>query len=115
MSQIDHLIINSPCDVPKSHWKYDREKRKFILENGRRPAGYLVASKDSKAFDDPGEFHELPLVNQIRNRVDSWRKNNYPGITGITKKLLDFWNDKDQREHQFFFCQLEAIETIIWL
>jgi len=115
MSQIDHLIINSPYKVPISYWHYDREKRKFILEKGRRSAGYLVASEHSKSFDDPGEFHELPLVNQIRNRVDSWRKNNYSGITGITRRLLEFWNDPKERENRFFFCQLEAIETIIWL
>jgi len=115
MSQIDHLIINSPFEEPKSHWKYDREKRKFVLEQGRRPAGYLVASKDSKSFDDPGEFRELPTVNQIRSRVDDWRKNGYPNVTGITKRLLEFWHDSKERTNRFFFCQLEAIETIIWL
>jgi type III restriction enzyme len=36
---------------------------------GRRPAGYVVASGDSRAFDDPGIFVEIPLVNQIRPRV----------------------------------------------
>jgi hypothetical protein len=33
---------------------------------GRRPAGYVLASVDSKAFDDPGVFVEIPVVNQIR-------------------------------------------------
>ena len=35
--------------------------------------------------------------------------------TGITKRLLEHWNNPDEREHQFFFCQLEAMETLIWL
>lgn len=113
MSHIDRLIINIPYEVPASYWRYDRENRQFIKEKGRRPAGYLVAL--TKGFDDPGEFHQLPFVNQIRTRVDSWRKNNYPGITGITKRLLEFWNDPSARDHRFFFCQIEAIETIIWL
>jgi len=113
MKQIDQLIINNPYEMPKSYWRYDREQRQFIHENGRRPAGYLVAL--TKDADDPGEFHELPLVNQIRKRVDSWRENNYPGVTGITKRLLEFWNNPEIRDYRFFFCQIEAIETLIWL
>lgn len=112
---IDRLIINSPFEVPQSHWSYDREKRKFSKVNGRRQAGYLVASKDSQVYDDPGEFRELELINRIRDRVDNWRNNNYPGITGITKRLLEHWKNPNIRENKFFFCQLEAIETLIWL
>ncbi len=41
----------------------------FERKEGRRPAGYVVATPGSKAFDDPGMFVELPLVNQIRPRV----------------------------------------------
>jgi type III restriction enzyme len=70
---IDKLIINSPFEEPKHHWSYDREKRLFTLKEGRRSAGYIIASKDSKAFDDPGIFIEIPLVNQIRSRVQAWR------------------------------------------
>ncbi len=58
---------------------------------------------------------QIPLVNQIRPRVKAWREAGYPGVTGITKRLLEHWNNPDEREHQFFFCQLEAIETLIWL
>lgn len=112
---IDKLIINSPFEVPQSHWSYDREKRKFAKVKGRRSAGYLVASKDSQVYDDPGEFRELELVNRIRNRVDAWKNNNYPGITGITKRLLEHWKNPNIRVNKFFFCQIEAIETLIWL
>ena len=65
---IDRLIINSPYDEPGKHWKYDREKRTFSLKDGRRPAGYVIASESSKAFDDPGIFVEIPLVQHIRPR-----------------------------------------------
>ena len=112
---IDHLIINSPYEEPKQYWSYDRESRTFDQKEGRRPAGYVIASQSSKAFDDPGIFVEIPLVNQIRPRVKAWREAGYPGVTGITKRLLDHWNNPDEREHQFFFCQLEAMETLIWL
>ncbi len=115
-STIDRLIINSPYEEPASHWRYDRETRTFSQEDGRRPAGYIRATEGSKSFDDPGEFVELPLVNKIRPRVTAWRESGYPGVTGITKKLLEHWRDPDQREgRRFFFCQLEAIETLVWL
>ncbi|MEX2138602.1 MAG: DEAD/DEAH box helicase family protein [Pirellulales bacterium] len=113
---IDQLIINSPYDEPAEYWKYDRESRLHTRTAGRRPAGYVVASPGSRSFDDPGVFHELPLVNKIRPRVLAWREAGYPGVTGTTKRLLEHWNDPEQREHRrFFFCQLEAIETLIWL
>ncbi len=113
---IDRLIINSPYEEPARHWRYERETRTFDLAEGRRPAGYVVATGDSKAFDDPGIFVEIPLVNQIRPRVNAWRKAGYPGVSSITKRLLEHWCDPEEFEaRRFFFCQLEAIETLIWL
>jgi len=113
---IDRLIINSPYEEPKYHWRYDRETRTFELAEGRRPAGYVVASSDSRAFDDPGIFVEIPLVNQIRPRVKAWREAGYPGVTSITRRLLEHWRDPEAFDaRRFFFCQLEAVETLIWL
>jgi type III restriction enzyme len=113
---IDQLIINSPYREPAEHWKYDRESRLFSRVPGRRPAGYVRASESSKTFDDPGVFVELPLPNKIRPRVNAWRDSGYPSVSGITKRLLEHWRDPEQREnHRLFFCQLEAIETLIWL
>jgi type III restriction enzyme len=113
---IDQLIISTPYEEPAEHWKYDRETRRFSREPGRRPAGYVRASEASTSFDDPGEFVELPLVNQIRPRIKAWREAGYPGATGITKRLLKHWHDPEMREgKRFFFCQLEAIKTLMWL
>ncbi len=72
---IDRLIVNSPYEEPARHWSYDRATRLFDLAEGRRPAGYVVASQDSKAFDDPGTFVEIPLVNQIRVPARQQRSN----------------------------------------
>jgi type III restriction enzyme len=113
--KIDQLIINSPYEEPKKYWKYNRETKEFILEEGRRSAGYIRASNESKSFDDPGIFVEIPLVNKIRLRVKRWRESGYPGATGITRKLLEYWHDSEEREYPFFFCQIDAIETLIWL
>lgn len=54
------------------------------------------------------------MVNTIRTRVDQWREAGYPGVTIVTRKLLEHWHDEDARQHPFYFCQLEAIETLIW-
>ncbi len=113
---IDRLIINSPYEEPKRHWRYVRESRTFELVEGRRPAGYVVATPGSRSFDDPGIFVEISPVNRIRPRVKSWREAGYPGVTAITRRLLEHWNNPEEfAAHRFFFCQLEAIETLIWL
>ena len=113
---IDQLIINKPYDEPQEYWRYDRESRSFSRQPGRRPAGYLKASRNWRVFDDPGIFVEIPLVNQIRQRVKAWREAGYPSVTAVTKRLLDYWTDPEEYDiRRFFFCQLEAAETLIWL
>ena len=115
-ASIDKLIINSPYYEPQQHWYYERENRNFYIKEGRRPAGYVLATPNSKAFDDPGIFVEIDAVNKIRPRVIAWKEAGYPGVTGITKRLLEHWQDPEERkDRRFFFCQLEAIETLIWL
>ncbi len=62
-------------------------------------------------------YSENALINEIRGHVDSWRGLRNPadwGVTSATQRLLEHW-----RHHEFvgprpFFCQLEAVETIIW-
>ena len=113
---IDTLIINSPYDEPKKHWKYISDTQEFELVEGRRAAGYWKATQRNVTnVEDPGEFVTIDIVNIIRPRVRKWREAGYPNCTGTTRKLLQYWNDKDQREQRFFFCQMEAIETAIWL
>ena len=115
MAGIDQLIINSAYREPSHHWKYDLNGQTFVREAGRRPAGYFIAGQGSNQYNDIGQFIELPLVNRIRPRVKAWREAEYPGVTGVTRKLLDHWNDKDARQYPFFYCQMDAIETLIWL
>ncbi len=113
---IDKLIINKPYEEPQEHWLYIRETQDFELKSGRRKSGYWRATtRNITNFDDPGEFVEIELVNKIRPRVKKWKENDYPNITGVTRKLLRFWNDHSLRQQPLFWCQLEAIETAIWL
>ena len=110
------LIINNPYSEPTEHWKYIRETQSFDLVEGRRAAGFWKATQHSaQVSDDPGEFVPMDLVNSIRPRVRKWREAGYPNCTGITRDLLRYWNDKENREQNFFFCQIEAVETAIWL
>ncbi len=59
------------------------------------------------------------LVNELRKAVYAWRDQGYPGVTPTTKRLLQFWFEEDHlRENepfQFWFCQREAIETLIYV
>jgi hypothetical protein len=95
---ITKLIVNSPYRSPTQHWRYDTSTQLFNLEPGRRPAGYVVATPGAKPITDPGTFVELPLVNKIRTRVDDWRASGYPGVTSITRRLIDHWRDPEQNQ-----------------
>jgi len=116
-SPTTHLILNSPYEEPTAYWRYRPERKAPQKQQGRRAAGYLQATPGHRGRgEDPGVFVELPLVNRIRKRVGDWRKAGYPGVSGVTQRLLRYWNDPQERGGmRFFFCQLEAVETLIWL
>jgi type III restriction enzyme len=114
VAKIDRLIINGPFKEPTHYWAYDQRARSFTKKDGRRPAGFVRSSGSGK-LDDPGIFVPFDLPNRIRERVRAWREAGYPSTSGVTRRLLQHWNDPDQRQFQFFFCQIEAIETLIWL
>ncbi|MFD2100122.1 BPTD_3080 family restriction endonuclease [Flagellimonas iocasae] len=108
MRNIDKLILCSPYKEPYVHWNRNVMTQEFYQEEGRRPAGYTIAG---------GELIELPWVNDIRQRMAKWELEGRKGLTGVTNELLEHWEttDKEFRQFPFFFCQLEAIKTIIFL
>jgi len=59
-------------------------------------------------------IEETRLVNELRRAVDRWRNEGWPGATSTTRILLEHWSDP-QRERRLFFCQIEAVETAMWL
>tara|TARA_E500000318_G_C3569390_1_gene217130 strand:- start:1873 stop:4668 length:2796 start_codon:yes stop_codon:yes gene_type:complete len=103
------LIINSPFVCPEQHW-VDGKGGKLDIKSERRPASYEVFD----ARNNTKRTEVLDLVNTIRARVDDWREAGWPGVTIVTRKLLEHWHDRDARQFPFYFCQLEAIETLIW-
>lgn len=103
------LIINSPYEAPHKHWQQARDGSLTVVES-RRAAGYEL-------FDvrhNTRRTKLLDLANEIRPRVEIWRNSDYPGVTPITRRLLEHWHDPSARQLPFYFCQLEAIETLIW-
>ena len=106
---IDRLIVNTPYDPPLCHWALAPDKR-FELVQQRRPAGYYITDPRYNS----NRFVKLDLAERIRERVVEWKTAEYQGITSVTRRLLEHWHDRSQREHPFYFCQLEAIETLIW-
>jgi type III restriction enzyme len=70
---IDQLIINSPYKEPEEHWRYNPNTQAFDRVPDRRSAGYFVAGQGSNQYNDLGEFIQLPIVNEIRKRVKTWR------------------------------------------
>ena len=65
-----------------------------------------------------------PLVAQLRIQVQAWRTQRYAGATATSRSLLQHWfgaphllpaADGTLTEFQYYFCQREALETIIYL
>jgi type III restriction enzyme len=109
VTQPASLIINSPYEPPRQHWQQARDGS-LTLAPERRPASYEI-------FDirnNTRRTETLALVNEIRARIEAWRAQDYPGVTSITRRLLEHWHERTARQYPFYFCQLEAIETLIW-
>ncbi|MBN1575364.1 MAG: DEAD/DEAH box helicase family protein [Chitinispirillaceae bacterium] len=126
MSQtiIENPIINSAFEAPTRHFKFSDEGITDETLNDRRPSSYFVPIAKPKkknplqlSFDNEwtkDRIEENKLVNQIRDRIKPWRRGGYSGITPTTARLLAYWNDP-QREKKLFFCQIEALETAIYI
>jgi type III restriction enzyme len=59
-------------------------------------------------------LQENEFINRVREKVGLWRRGGYQGVTSTTTRLLDYWQ-RPERERRLFFCQLEAVETIIYI
>jgi type III restriction enzyme len=59
-------------------------------------------------------IEENKFINRVRERVNLWRRGGYLYVTPTTKRLLEYWTHED-RERRLFFCQIEALETVIYI
>ena len=122
---ITNPIINSPFAEPSRHFRFDDEGiTDHILEH-RRPSSYFIpiAQPKKKGKDKQlalnnewtaDRIEENKSVNSIRERVTIWRDGGYQETTSVTRRLLDHWRS-DQRFRRLFFCQVEALETAIYI
>jgi type III restriction enzyme len=125
MSQvvIENPVINSPFDEPTRHFRFGDEGITNDIVDGRRSSSYFVPIARPRkkggqlAFETEWiqeRIQENQLINNIRGRVAQWRQAGRPGVTSTTARLLAYWTNPD-REKKLFFCQIEALETIIYL
>ena len=105
---------------------YDRDLPEI---RGRRPwdppVSHLVKDDDAPTGwreDDSGRRpSRLLLAPKIRDAVDAWRDGGYPGASHVTHRLFEYWFEEDHEvpgfdvPFRYYFCQREAIETLIWL
>jgi type III restriction enzyme len=117
---VEKPILCNPYVEPTDHWVYDTLTGEAKHGGMRRPAGYWYKTERTGSTDRylPGmaqEEHDLlPLVNALREDVERWRKSEYRGATNVTKELLLHWARADLTR-RLFFCQRQAVETIIYL
>ncbi len=117
---VENPILCSPYEEPDQHWLYDTRTGIPSRTPGRRPASYWFKSERSgtaqqqMSFMAEEERDDLPLVNALREDVRRWRDSGWENASETTKKLLRHWWRED-RLRRLFFCQVEAVETIIYL
>lgn len=130
-----HPVLNNPYERPNQHWELKDGQPTGTILDSRRPADFVTPipqakkRKDSpkqghldmapgEASHDAQEYDPRSIINEIRNEVERWRslkRQEDWQVTPETARLLHHW-----RHHAFsairpFFCQVEAVETAIWL
>jgi type III restriction enzyme len=121
---ISNPIINSPFEEPRRHFRFDDEGITDQIVEARRPSSYFVPiAQPKKKIKDKqmtlsdwtaDRIEENKSVNSIRERVRIWREGGYQEITSVTRRLLEHWKQPD-RFRRLFFCQIEALETLIYI
>jgi len=76
----------------------------------------LLSALEGNATDSAASI--LLRMNELRYQVDQWRKLTSPNdwlVTPETARLLQHWRFHKFNDIRPFFCQIEAVETAIWL
>src|SRR5437764_4367929 len=119
---IDNPILNSPYREPTRHFRFDANNEiTNITDDGRRGSSYFLPIATPRKRGAPGLFDTMEEtktdsghVNRIRQQVKLWRDQGWPDITPVTRALLEHWQAED-RFRPLFFCQVEALETLIFI
>ena len=135
----DRPILNSPYEYPYKHWELDEtgQPTQQIIESRRgaefitpipkpRQRGRARGGRQQQLVFDEGQglstaeqqYDVTAAVNETRRYVDQWRTIPDPhnwGVTPETALLLQHWRHHRFSHYRPFFCQVEAVETLIWL
>jgi type III restriction enzyme len=135
----DHPILNSPYTYPNRHWELDdtgQPTQKIVdfrrqvslitpIPKPRKRKGAGQGKQQELVFDEgmglsseAQKYDPTPIINELRQHVDQWRSEPNPTywqVTPETARLLQHWRHHEFSRQRPFFCQLEAIETAIWL
>lgn len=130
---VDRVVICDAYREPHQFYKLNPGS-KAKLEGGRRPSMRFLASakvtkggiagvagKQQALIAEATEVNEElnDFVNSLRAEVTAWREGGYGNTARVTRSLLEWWFERDEERRfqgkRFFFCQQEAIETLIYL
>jgi len=137
-SFFDKPILNSPYNYPGQHWELiDGQPSGNIIGTRRDSVYYSPVPKPKKVKktkkgeeqtlkftddltdpQDEQEYVTTKIVNEIRSYVQTWRQIPNPndwGVTPETARLHQHWRHHKFSNQRPFFCQVEAVETAIWL
>jgi type III restriction enzyme len=133
----DHPILNSPYGYPDRHWELDssgqpterilksRRRAQFITPIPKPKKQKRVSASQEELILDEGQglstksqqYDLTSIINEVRGQVDTWRtlSPSLWQVTPETARLLQHWRHNDFNGVRPFFCQIEAVETAIWL
>src|SRR6266496_1667016 len=131
----EHPILYSPYEYPTRHWELDDGQPTQKIIERRRRAEFITpipkpkkrrgsAAQQQIVFDEgkglstkQQQYDPTSIINELRQQVDQWRglPRNLWQVTPETGRLLEHWRHHAFSDFRPFFCQVEAVETAIWL
>lgn len=130
---VDRVVICDAFREPDAHYELLAGGRSNRVATRRPSMRFLASAKDVKGgiagvvgkeaglFDDlsASAAEQNAFVNELRDEVRAWREAGYPGTALVTRRLLEWWFERDEERRavgkRFFFCQQEAVEAVIYL
>ncbi len=130
-------VLNSPYEYPARHWELDDKRQPTGKIRGKRRkvsfATPIPSPRNSGSTNPELPFGEIGgeigaaddqkyehawIIESVRNSVDRWREipdSAQQRVTPETARLLNHWRNHSFNRVRPFFCQVEAVETVIWL
>src|SRR5437867_10546384 len=130
-------ILYSPYELPHRYWELDDQGQptQKIIESRRIAEFITPIPKPKKRKGGPDQrriifdegkglsterqqYDPTPIINEVRQRLEAWRSLPNPADWQVTPETIRLL--LHLRFHKFsrlrpFFCQVEAVETTIWL